>query len=469
MATETMRKRIILLFDGTWNDAEFEAADTNIVRLRELIAQALREVDGTKRTSLERGPRLRPGERIVSGGVSRDARENIVLYARGLGTNAIDSIGGGVFGRGLEQNVRRAYRFLSFHYQPGDEVFLFGFSRGAYTARSLVGFVGAAGLLRQSYCTADLEEIAWRFYRTSPSNRLPGTWSYLTPYVHDRTTMQIECVGLFDTVGALGVPLTVYRRLNRRKHEFHSVDLASIVKVNLQALAVDEHRVPFCASVWRLPKFRNIASVTEQVWFPGAHADVGGGYAARGAGPSSQVSLDDLPLDWMLKRIRHHFPKFPVLNAEQQANLFAQAPNLVLAQQHNARRGLFRMYPVALRSICNQATGANRWRREKEVGFDRNELVVGEYVHISVLERLGREVKRGWLARQYRPRNVLAVLDKIERTYAAETAAVLPDPLRVVNWSGEVLQPPAANEQISSLLSQVRSRLRLAAQPCMSA
>jgi uncharacterized protein (DUF2235 family) len=159
----------------------------------------------------------------------------------------MDRLKGGAFGDGLVANVRRAYKFLSFYYEMGDEVFVFGFSRGAYTARSLIGLIGSAGLLRREYCTPDLELKVWNFYRSPPNDRFPGIWSDLSGFVHPRESFRIQCVGVFDTVGALGIPLQLMWRANRERYEFHNVELSSITNVNLQALAIDERREPFQA------------------------------------------------------------------------------------------------------------------------------------------------------------------------------------------------------------------------------
>src|SRR5690606_29042866 len=97
-----------------------------------------------------------------------------VYYDRGVGTGALERIRGGAIGYGLSESIRRAYRFLSETYLPGDRVFIFGFSRGAYTARSLVGMVTAAGLLRRENCTPNLEASAWFHYRASPKGRAPA-------------------------------------------------------------------------------------------------------------------------------------------------------------------------------------------------------------------------------------------------------------------------------------------------------
>jgi uncharacterized protein (DUF2235 family) len=128
-------KCIILLLDGTWNDADLGARDTNIVRLREIIARSL----DAKSTLTP--PSINPlttnsNQKLVTGRTFQDI-EHYVFYERGVGTGPLlDRIKGGSFGDGLAGNIRRAYKFLSFSYQPGDHIFIFGFSRGAYTARS---------------------------------------------------------------------------------------------------------------------------------------------------------------------------------------------------------------------------------------------------------------------------------------------------------------------------------------------
>ena len=213
-------KRLILLLDGTWNDDEIGGNATNIVSLRDLIAESLDPLDTTPAQFNPQSPTL--GVDVSSRTFA--GREYVVFYERGVGTGSLDRIRGGGFGVGLDLNIRRAYRFLSFHYLPGDEIFIFGFSRGSYTARSLTGYLGAVGLLRCETCTQDRERLAWSFYRTPPDDRLPGVWKELEPFVHPREKLRIQCLGLFDTVGALGVPLQGLRRLNREKFEFHDVE-----------------------------------------------------------------------------------------------------------------------------------------------------------------------------------------------------------------------------------------------------
>jgi uncharacterized protein (DUF2235 family) len=212
-------KRIVLLLDGTWNDADAKkTADTNIVRLREIIAKCLE-------------PQPAPGGREVftpaSGGqqfsvttrYSRGAttpKKHLVFYERGVGTSGfLNAIAGGAFAVGLARNIRRGYIFLSRFYEPDDEIFIFGFSRGSYTARSLVGYISAIGLLKSECCNPINESKAWYYYRTNPADRLPSIAAELHGCTHAEGSVRIKCLGVFDTVGALGVPLPLFWRENR--------------------------------------------------------------------------------------------------------------------------------------------------------------------------------------------------------------------------------------------------------------
>ena len=168
-----MPKRIILLLDGTWNNWESGDNDTNIVRFEDLIVRSLESWGQASPTPV---PESAPGadSRSIVEGYKTDGCENFVLYQRGVGTGWSDALKGGIFGIGLHDNIRRAYKFLSYHYEPNDQVFIFGFSRGAYTARSLVGYMADAGLLKRACCSRELEEMAWCYYRTNPADRLPA-------------------------------------------------------------------------------------------------------------------------------------------------------------------------------------------------------------------------------------------------------------------------------------------------------
>jgi uncharacterized protein (DUF2235 family) len=312
-----MPKRIVLLLDGTWNDADAQGvADTNIVRLREIIASCL------DRTPIRRGSEaLTPASgtqqfsvtsRNYSDGIA--PKEHLIYYERGVGTGGfLNSIAGGAFAVGLARNIRRAYTFLSRNYESGDEIFVFGFSRGSYTARSLVGYIGAVGLLQRESCNPANESKAWYYYRQNPADRLPSTEAELKAFIHPETQIRIQCLGVFDTVGALGVPLPIFWRENRDLFEFHDVSLSHISDMNLHALAIDEHREAFEPAPWRQQKFGTVATATEQAWFAGAHADIGGGYLNEEERKDKHpLALDDITLDWMLRRVLAYYPDFPV-------------------------------------------------------------------------------------------------------------------------------------------------------------
>jgi hypothetical protein len=408
------RRRIILLFDGTWNDVELGTRDTSIVRLRGMIDAELRK------------PGRPAGEKTY------------VFYRRGVGTDGwLDRVRGGALGFGVDQNVRRGYRFLARHYQPGDEIYVFGFSRGAFTARSLVGWLGAAGLLTSEHCTPERERAAWAYYRTPPDDRLTGDWHALGPYMHPRERLRVAALCVFDTVGALGVPGNLFRAVNRQRYAFHNVEMPSITGLNLHAVAIDEQRPPFVATVWRQHKFKRLdpAPLTEQVWFPGVHADIGGGYFDAEARPAR--ALDDIPLDWMLRRLKARFTDFPA-----PAGLdCAPGPDWAGAKQHNSRSWFYRRFARAHRAIANRIAPVPPG--EALVGRDRHQAMVGEAVHAAAIERLGRQVTCGDAPIRYAPPVLVAALDGI-----AEGRIPL------VGWDGAVL--PAEAAQAAAALARAR-------------
>jgi hypothetical protein len=423
-------KRLVLLFDGTWN-TEDGATHSNIVRLREILADSLSagEMPGTKAIS---GP--------VVGGV-----EHIVFYDPGVGTGLFhDRLLGGTLGVGITTNIRQGYRFLSRWYVPGDEVYVFGFSRGAYTARSLVGYVAAAGLLQAAYCDWERENEAWSFYRTPPKDRLPGALAALAPYVHASSQMRIRCLGVFDTVGALGVPLGIAGRLNAQSYQFHDVVLGSITDINLHAIAIDEHRRPFEAAPWTKPKFQRYrdSGRVEQVWFPGAHADVGGGYA-RADGPDS-TALEDVALDWMIRRV----------NARTDLKLSWRQDirdrRWSLAPQHEARNGFYRFWNAGIRAI--NGVKPPTVGRQTAVGLVKHEVPIGHMVHVSALERLGQLVPQDDRLPLYAPPNLIAVLPAIRDTYLYPDRTPM---LKVVGWDGIPIDPTdqRGRQQVLDLLT----------------
>lgn len=434
-----MPKQLILLLDGTWNDAEFGKGDTNIVRLREIIAASLPHIDKDDSTR-------------------RVYETTKVFYQRGIGTGSLyDRFRGGLLGEGLTSNIREAYTFLSRHYEDGDQIFIFGFSRGAYTARSLAGMVQASGLLRSECCSEENEQEAWDYYRFPERDRLPATQRKLSYYVHPRDNLRIACLGVFDTVGSLGIPLTLLRRWNREHYEFHEVALSRITDVHLHALAIDEHRLPFEATIWRKPKFFNPETKVEQVWFPGSHGDIGGGYQRYGAeaGLDSCMppALSDISLDWMIKRLKCHFGKaFPIHEAVWYVIPGDMRDSFVTAPIHNSYRLPYSVQPKAVRSIANLPAPNRTWflralPYEVAVNFDRHDKQQNEMIHISAIERLGKRVAVNGKEALYAPRNLARVI--------GSTGGLQ---IPVVGWDGRLIEPWAPSAIQLSNIVQVRRR-----------
>ncbi|MEM1361346.1 MAG: DUF2235 domain-containing protein [Pseudomonadota bacterium] len=277
-------KRIALFCDGTWNSAEM-AHPTNVRQLSKMVT-----------------PEDAEGNRQVIGyfeGVG--ARETDNWFSR-----QIDKLGGGAFGWGLTENLKEAYTFLAENYDPGDEVYIFGFSRGAYTARSLAGLIRNCGI--PGYDEMGSVPDAIELYRRRDDDSKPDDMPSLrfradfSPRVAtsetDKETRDNpgECVlyntrylGIWDTVGALGVPshLTRLSSIFNRKYQFHDTDLSRSVFAARHAVAIDERRRTFIPTLWNNVDTLNSLSVEtparyEQLWFPGTHGTVGGGGPRRG-------------------------------------------------------------------------------------------------------------------------------------------------------------------------------------------
>ncbi len=259
-------KRIVLCFDGTWNTpadeaiAEDQRVETNVRRFFRSIAAT--------------GP----------DGVDQEA-----WYNEGVGAFRLNKLAGGAFGAGLDLHILDGYRHLVETYSEGDEVYVLGFSRGAYTARSLVGMIRNCGLVRPSVASFQIG-MAYGIYRTR-DDRADSNTAIAFRNMFSRE-IPIRFLGVWDTVGALGIPLQVTKRINSKFYEFHDTQLSSIVERAYQAIALDEHRGEYDIALWDAEE--KPEQTLEQRWFPGAHADVGGGYPDR--------RLSDLSLRWMQDR-----------------------------------------------------------------------------------------------------------------------------------------------------------------------
>ncbi len=261
-----MSKRLIVLCDGTWNKAENmdrgKRKPTNVMKMVRAILP-----------------------------VTPDGTVQVTYYDEGVGNNpGLDRWLGGGVGAGLDRNIREAYRFLLYNYAAGDAIFFFGFSRGAYAVRSLAGLIQHLGLLPKTHDFFVPE--AYAIYRQRPPAEDDQTaWQRQVDAfraTHQVQAIGIDFVGVWDTVGALGLPLNEFTLFNRRRYQFHDARLSPIISHAYHALAIDEKRRTFQPSLWENP---GADQVLEQRWFAGVHTNVGGGYERDG--------LANCSLHWM--------------------------------------------------------------------------------------------------------------------------------------------------------------------------
>lgn len=197
-------------------------------------------------------------------------------------------------GRGINRQIRRAYGWLATRYRPGDRIFFFGYSRGAYAVRSLAGVIDQVGLLTPENATERNVLLAYRYYQRAPGS--PGRSVFQKRFCHAR--VEIEMIGAFDTVKALGVRLPFLWMWTEPQHVFHNHRLSPVVKAGFHALALDETRAVFDPVLWDTSAAGGWQGRLEQVWFRGAHGDIGG----QLGGFDAARPLANLPLVWMLER-----------------------------------------------------------------------------------------------------------------------------------------------------------------------
>lgn len=253
-----MSKRIVFCADGTWDTT---TSHTNVYRLYKAL--------------------------LVTG-------DQMPFYDDGVGAdgNPIIKLIGGAFGTGLWQKIKDGYAKIAHVYEAGDSIFLFGFSRGAYTARSLAGMIAASGLPTANFSN-DMVNTAFDAYRQTDNDLRQQKLKQLSNCQMDNNP-NIQMVGVWDTVGSLGIPSAI-GQVDPLAYGFLDTSLNPKIKHGCHALAIDERRAQFPPTLWTGPVAPN--QTLEQVWFTGAHSDVGGGEPSDGAGTTA---LSDITLSWMM-------------------------------------------------------------------------------------------------------------------------------------------------------------------------
>lgn len=269
-------RNLVVCCDGTWNTPDQKRdgilVPTNVFRLYNCVS----DIDG------DNNPQLK-------------------YYHPGVGTDGTwwERLIGGAIGVGLDKNIMSAYKWLGVNYQPGDKIFFFGYSRGAYTVRSVVGMISYCGLL--DLAGLDDKEVWKRVERSYEQgyrkSKNVADWAKDWAFHGDAagSPVPISFLGVWDTVGALGVPddMTTLNFIDNKKwYDFHDTNLSNIVQHARHAVAIDERRASFTPTLWTNVEAKDDV---KQVWFPGVHGDVGGGYLETG--------LSDGALKWMMDEV----------------------------------------------------------------------------------------------------------------------------------------------------------------------
>lgn len=302
------KKRIVVCADGTWNRPEKDLEKdfpTNVLKL----SRAIKPID--------------------SNGIPQQ-----VFYDWGVGSY-YDPVMGGATGKGLHKNIMDDYRYIIQNYSPGDEIFLFGFSRGSYTVRSLCGLINNCGILKRP--DARLIQAAFELYKKPGKTNSPtGDNSKAFRAEHSHASRKITFVGVWDTVGALGIPFS-FMGLLENKDQFYDTKMGANVAITRHAMAIDEVRTDFEPTIL-LPRAE---LDLKQVWFTGVHSNIGGSYA-----PDKETGglLSDIPLKWMMKEAK-------TAGLTMEPHLKQNLNDQYHATLHNSRRHIYRLKKKLYRPI----------------------------------------------------------------------------------------------------------------------
>ena len=365
-----MAKNIVILSDGTAQEGG-KGHDSNVYKLMRMLE------DRTER--------------------------QIVFYDRGIGTDT-HKITGNLAGAGITENILQCYQFIYENYHAGDKIYLFGFSRGAATVRSLANFIHYFGVLPKS--RPELIKRAYKLYKMGREERkTEEEKSFLAEqlaeimearpltnalargaslntraekFVHEHPNQwaSIEFLGVWDTVPALGAPGaiidTFVNYIPAWKHRYHDFTLHPSVKNAYQAISIDDNRKWFQPTIWNT--YNEAYQKVEQVWFSGSHTDVGGGF--------DEAGLSDISLEWMVQKAVAHGVKLYLRSIKYWNFCVAPDPTDVM---HLPREGAGKFYPEMERV----------WSKKAQESFGLPKI------HASVLERVKKVEYDPWILREF--------------------------------------------------------------------
>ncbi|MCL6751904.1 DUF2235 domain-containing protein [Nostoc sp. CCCryo 231-06] len=323
-------KRLVVCCDGTWQQLA-SPCPSNVIKLAQTVKPT-----------------------------GSDGTPQIVFYDEGVGTDSqATKLIGGATGLGIDKNIQDAYRFLSLNYVPGDEIYLFGFSRGAYTVRSLAGMIYCSGLLERSHITD--APYAYELYRDR--NIKPKDGKAVKYRKEKGARVPITLLACFDTVGALGIPgIPTFKQFNEqinKRYKFHDTTLNDCIQNALHAVAIDEIREIFAVTpMTKNPDAENQRVI--EVWFPGEHGCVGGG-------TNEHKGLSDATLQWMMDSITDTLK----LGLEFDPSVIPGGIKPDYNCHFKNDPGLFKLAGIKLRSVSDRIddlheSTINRWQTLKD-------------------------------------------------------------------------------------------------------
>ncbi|HEY9079161.1 DUF2235 domain-containing protein [Magnetovibrio sp.] len=314
--------------------------------------------------------------------------DQVAMYTAGVGTSEFAPLKaiGGAFGWGLKEDVVELYKFLCRSYSDGDKIYLFGFSRGAFTVRLLAGMILHCGIYTNYKNEEDLHKEARRVFSANRSKFKSGLLyrAYRSirpakPIQQDNVKPEIEFIGVWDTVDAYGLPIDELTYLWDKlifPLRFCDQRLSPRVKRACHAISIDDERHTFHPVLWDESQEETLAAEgevqanrIEQVWFTGVHSDVGGGY--------SMNDLSLVPLDWMMSKVEPATEDGPGLHFIQRVRDEYEALSDWHGLQHDSRAGFaayYRYKPRSIDFLCNDPDNDVRIKKPK--------------IHRGVLERI---------------------------------------------------------------------------------